>query len=185
MLTLVELEILLEDCKNGNRLSQKRIYHHFYSLGMSVSMRYAQSQEEAQEICHDGFIKAFAKINDCAGVGSFKAWLRQIFVRSAIDYFRKYRQNKPKMDDLAVAQHLATPCVAVEYLSIEEKMALVQQLPPSYRMAFNLYAIEGYSTVEIAKLLEIAEGTVRANLVKARLRLKTLIEESNKISPRR
>ncbi len=184
-MTLEELEMLLEGCKNGNRLSQKRIYHNFYSLGMSVSMRYAQNQEEAQEICNDGFVKAFAKIGDCASVGSFKAWLRQIFVRSAIDYFRKYRQNKPMMDDLETASHVSTKSTAVEYLSNEEKMGLIQKLPPSYRVAFNLYAVEGYSTAEIAKLLEIAEGTVRANLVKARTKLKVMIEASNKISPSR
>jgi RNA polymerase sigma-70 factor (ECF subfamily) len=62
---------------------------------------------------------------------------------------------------------------------------LIQKLPPSYRVAFNLYAVEGYSTAEIAKLLEVAEGTVRANLVKARTKLKVMIEASNKISPSR
>ena len=53
---------------------------------------------------------------------------------------------------------------------------LIQQLTPSYRAVFNLYAIEGYSHKEVAEQLGITESTSRSNLVKARAKLKELIQ---------
>ena len=169
--------------KSGNRLSQKRLYQQFYGFGMSICNRYAQHREEAEEMCHDGFVKVFSKIGDCAGVGSFKGWMRQIFVRSAIDHFRKYRQNQPTLDDIELASDIsATDGTPLDNISIDEKLHLVQQLPPACRLTFNLYAVEGFSTAEIAESLHIAEGTVRANLAKARIRLQTMVHQSDKIS---
>lgn len=182
-MTLEELEVLLDSCKTGNRLSQKRLYQQFYGFGLSICNRYAHNREEAEEMCHDGFVKIFSKIDDCAGVGSFKGWIRQIFIRSAIDHFRKYRQSQPVLDDINVAVEISSVGnSALDKLSIEEKLCLVQQLPAAYRLAFNLYAVEGFTTAEIAESLQIAEGTVRANLSKARLRLQDMIIKSDKLS---
>lgn len=181
-MTLEELEILLESCKNGNRLSQKRLYQQFYSFGMSISIRYAKDRQEAEEICHDGFVKIFSKMGDCNDVAAFKGWMRQVFVRSAIDYFRKYRKTQPHLEQIESAAGLATANTVLDKISADEKLRLVQMLPPAYRLAFNLYAVEGFSSTEIAESLQISEGTVRANVAKARLRLQNMIGESNKIS---
>lgn len=179
---LEELEMLLEHCKSGNRLHQKRLYQQFYGFGMSICNRYAHNREEAEEMCHDGFVKVFSKMNDCAGVASFMGWMRRIFVRSAIDYYRKYRQSQPIIDDIELAKSMPmTGSSALDKISVDEKLRLVQQLPTAYRIAFNLYAVEGFTTAEIAESLHIAEGTVRSNLAKARIRLQTMILASDKI----
>jgi RNA polymerase sigma-70 factor (ECF subfamily) len=180
-MSLEELEMLMESCKLGNRLSQKRLYQQFYSLGMSICIRYAQNREEAEEICHDSFVKIFSKIGACTGIGTFQAWMRQIFVRTAIDYFRKFKKKQPVLEQIEVAQHVAFENMALDQLAIDEKLRLVQALPAACRLAFNMYAIEGFSTAEIAGMLHISEGTVRANVAKARARLQVLIEISNKI----
>jgi RNA polymerase sigma-70 factor (ECF subfamily) len=182
-MTLEELEILLDSCKGGNRLSQKRLYQQFYGFGLSICNRYAHSREEAEEMCHDGFVKIFSKIGDCTGVGSFKGWIRQIFIRSAIDHFRKYRQSQPILDDIDLAMEISgNESSALDKISTEEKLCLVQQLPAAYRLAFNLYAVEGFTTTEIAESLQIAEGTVRSNLAKARIRLQVMIIKSDKFA---
>ncbi|MEL6806072.1 MAG: sigma-70 region 4 domain-containing protein, partial [Bacteroidota bacterium] len=51
---------------------------------------------------------------------------------------------------------------------------LLQALPPSYRLVFNLHALEGYTHAEIAELLSISEGTSKSNLFKARKILQRL-----------
>jgi RNA polymerase sigma factor (sigma-70 family) len=181
-MTLEELEQLLDGCKNGNRLSQKRLYQQFYGYGMSVSMRFGQNREEAQEICNDSFVKAFSKMGDCASVGAFKSWFRRILVNTGIDCYRK-NKSQPFLDDLDAAVGLsAAQTSGLDNISIDEKLKMVAQLPPAYRMAFNLYAVEGFSTTEIADSLQIAEGTVRGNLAKARFRLQKMIQESEKIN---
>jgi RNA polymerase sigma factor (sigma-70 family) len=182
-MSIEDLENTLEGCKNGSRLSQKRLYQQFFGYAMSVSMRYANNREEAQEVCQDSFMKAFSKMGDCASVGAFKGWFRRILINTAIDSFRKHRQSQPFMDEIGEANALVSSANSgLDNISIEEKLAMVSQLPPACKVAFNLYAVEGFTTAEIAETLQISEGTVRANLAKARFRLQKMIEESDKIT---
>ena len=178
-MTLEELEILVDGCKHGHRLSQKRLYNHFYSMGMSVCVRYAESKQEAEEICQDAFVKAFANIKDCKSVGALPGWLRTIFIRASIDYYRKYQRKKIRLDRIEVAFEKPVEPTVIDDLSLEEKLGYIQALPLACRLTFNLYAVEGYSTPEVAKLLGCSQGTVRANLVRARQRLQIMIAASN------
>ncbi len=55
---------------------------------------------------------------------------------------------------------------------------MVKQLPPAYRMVFNLYVFEGIKHREIAELLHISEGTSKSNLSDARYLLQKSIRLS-------
>jgi RNA polymerase sigma-70 factor (ECF subfamily) len=57
-------------------------------------------------------------------------------------------------------------------------MMMIQELPPRYRMVFNLYAIEGYSHLEIGEMMSISEGTSKSNLSRARLILQKRVLEN-------
>ena len=72
---------------------------------------------------------------------------------------------------------------ALENMSAREILALVQQLPPAYRVAFNLYVVEGYTHPEISEQLGISVGASKSNLAKARMKLKQMITAQNKIAP--
>ena len=53
-------------------------------------------------------------------------------------------------------------------LEANDLLNMIMELPPKYRMVFNLYAIEGYSHKEIGTMLNISEGTSKSNLSRAR-----------------
>jgi RNA polymerase sigma-70 factor (ECF subfamily) len=55
-----------------------------------------------------------------------------------------------------------------QVLGLNELLKMVSELPPRYRMVFNLYAIEGYPHHEVAGMLGISEGTSKSNLARAR-----------------
>ncbi|MDX5478262.1 MAG: sigma-70 family RNA polymerase sigma factor, partial [Cyclobacteriaceae bacterium] len=59
----------------------------------------------------------------------------------------------------------------LDSISAEELLALVQDLPPAYRIVFSLYAVEEYTHKEIAEHLGISEGTSKSNYAKARAKL--------------
>ena len=63
-------------------------------------------------------------------------------------------------------RHLVRPFLAGRRLPALAE--LVRQLPAGYQMVFNLHAIEGYSHVEIGKMLGINEGTSRSQYARAR-----------------
>ena len=56
-------------------------------------------------------------------------------------------------------------------------LELIQNLPPQYRLVFNMYAIDGYSHKEISQELGIAEGTSKSNLARARKILQDKVVE--------
>ena len=63
-------------------------------------------------------------------------------------------------------------------ISLDFLLKIIQELPERYRLVFNLYVLDGYSHKEIAKMLQIAEGTSKSNLSRARLILKEKVELS-------
>ncbi len=166
---------LVKACKRKDPQSQKALYRHFYNYGMTVCSRYAQNREEAREIMNDSFVKVFTKLDQYNFSLSFKAWLNKILVNTSIDHYRKY-QSKPRTVDLVHAQYLESKNSIIENLSAKEILGLVQKLSPAYRMAFNLYVVEGFRHAEIAEKLGISEGTSKSNLAKARLKLKMMIQ---------
>ena len=154
------------------------MYEKFYGYAIGLCLRYANSREEAQEILNDGFIKVFKHINSHKSEASFKAWMRRIMINAAIAHYRKYQAHYHSLEISYAAQleNRTAQLEALDQLSREEILRMVQQLPPSYRMVFNLYAIEGYSHNEIATKLDISTGTSKSNLAKARMKLRKMMK---------
>ena len=179
-MTKDELLEIINGCRMGDRLSQKRLYQNFFRYGMNVASRYARTDEEGEEMLNDAFVRIFSKIDMYDPTLSFVGWLHTIVVRSAINYLKKY-QNQPQISDLDTLENHTLPDTILSQMSADDIIRLVRQLPTSYRMAFNLSVIEGHSHGEIAEMLGITEGTARSNLMIARQKLKEMVSQSNKI----
>lgn len=174
------LTILLEGCRKGDRLSQELLYRQFYGFAMGICLRYTRNRDEAREVLNDGFMKVFLKAELYDPARPFKSWLGRIMVNTALDAYRQQVKHYYHEDlDGVAASELATRETATSQLSHEELIGLVQRLPPSYRMAFNLYAIDGYTHEEIAEKLNISVGTSKSNLSRAREHLRALLKEMN------
>lgn len=175
-----DLQNMIDGCRRGDRLSQRHLYRHFYRYGMNVCNRYARSEMEAEEMLNDAFLRIFTKIEMYNPDLSFLGWIHTIFVRTSINYLRKY-QNQPQTTDLDNAPPQPVNETILAQLSTEEVLSLVRHLPPSYRAAFNLSVVEGYPHAEIAEMLGISEGTVKSNLMKARIKMQNMVSQMNEI----
>ncbi len=166
---------LIDACSQGDRHSQKMLYQHFYSYAMSICLRYAADKEEAQEILNDGFLKVFTKLHAYDRAKPFQMWLRRIMINTCIDYYRK-RKRALQHVEVDKAYQVKEEANVLDEISAQEILNLVQELPPSYRLVFNLYVIEGYKHEEIAEQLGIHVGTSKSNLAKARKHLKRMFQ---------
>ena len=177
----INIKLILEGCLRGNRNSQRRLYEHFYGYAMSICLRYSSTREEAVEVLNDAFLKVFSHLHQYDPNCEFKPWLRRILINKAIDYHRKYK-HKISWVELSPKIDLADLTVALPPTLLEQDMLpILQQLPPAYRMVFNLYVMEGYKHQEIAEQLGISVGTSRSNLLRAKAKLRTLlIKKSSK-----
>ena len=152
----------------------KKLYEYHYPVMYPVCRRYANNEEDALDILHDGFIKVFRHIEKYQSGTSLVSWIKRVMINTAIDYYR--RESRRRSFDIEDAKNLATDeADALSMISAEEIIDLLQHLSPAYRSVFNLYVIEGYSHKELADILQITESTSRSNLVKARNKLKELI----------
>jgi RNA polymerase sigma-70 factor (ECF subfamily) len=173
---------LLAACIEGNRTAQRLLYENFHPTMMGVCLRYAGNRDEALEILNAGFLKVFRSLAKFdPEVGVLEAWIRRIVVNTAIDHYRKVVRRERTTDINGVHQIRSLEASAVESLSADEIMACVQELSPAYRTVFNMFVVEGFSHVEIAKRLGISEGTSKSNLAKARMRLQQMLERMNRV----
>jgi RNA polymerase sigma-70 factor (ECF subfamily) len=81
------------------------------------------------------------------------------------DYIWELQDNSQKSD---------------QNLLYKELISQVKNLPTSYRVAFNMYVIDGFSHQEIAEKLDISVGTSKSNLAKARMQLKKILDKDNR-----
>lgn len=95
-------------------------------------------------------------------------------INSAIDYFRRNEKHYHSLD-ISHVQYARSAESVIDQLSEREIIAAIQLLPPSYRMVFNLYVIEGYKHEEIANQLNISVGTAKSNLAMARNKLRKIL----------
>lgn len=143
---------------------------------MSVAIRYASNQVEAEEVFNDAFFKVFSKINQFDEKRAFKSWFRQIIIYTAIDYNRKYKKMKPyQIEEEIVAD--TDNNVGWDNLLYNDILKHIQKLPPSYRIVFNMRAIEGYKHREIAAQLGISEGSSKSSYSKARRLLQAALKD--------
>ena len=116
---------------------------------------------------NESFLKVFSKLDQYDVDYDFKKWFRTILINTSIDYHRKYKKLK-----IADTEEEFTASfddnIGWQNLLYEDLLKEIQSLPPTYRIVFNLYAIDGFKHHEIAKQLNISVGTSRSNYARGR-----------------
>lgn len=91
---------LIQACVRQERWAQQRVYEDHYGKMMSICLRYATQEEEAQDMLHEGFIKVFKYIGRYKPGTSIQAWIRTIIVNTCIDHYRRnQRHRSEQLDD--------------------------------------------------------------------------------------
>lgn len=159
---------------------------HFYGYAMAVCGRYISGHDDVVGVLNDGFLKIFRELESFTArqpsiEASLKAWMRRIFINTAIDHLRKQRHQPQLRDDLEMMPGSQADAEAASaQLSYKHLLGLVAMLSPAYRMVFNLFVIDGFSHEEISQLLSINIGTSKSNLAKAKMNLQKMILSEQK-----
>ena len=169
-----EFQQIILGCRKRDRGSQNALYRLFYPYGMSICIRYVDSEAEAVSVLNDGFFKVFKNIKKFDIAQPFKPWFRKIVVNTAINHIKT--QKKYKMEvSINEAHNIAGKEDILSRINYKELMAMVQSLSTAYRTVFNMYVIDGFKHEEIAKKLGISVSTSKSNLTRARANLRELV----------
>jgi RNA polymerase sigma factor (sigma-70 family) len=99
-------------------------------------------------------------------------------IRTAIDYYRQHRNESEQVSYEAILEEWSTRPTVYDQLTQEEVLKMINEMPNGYRVVANLFYIDGYTHQEIAQMLDIAEGTSKSQLARAREILKREIESN-------
>jgi len=165
---------IIKQCKRGDRKAQEAVYNLLAGMMFAVCLRYSNNYEDAQDLLNDGFVTVFTKIGQFHHEGSFEGWVRRIFVNQAMERYRNDTKllMLDNMDENSL--HLASfddedvDEWGAYQLTEAELLNMIEELPPQYKVVFNLYVIDGLSHREIAEKLGVSESTSRSNLLRAR-----------------
>ena len=176
-----DLDKIISGCQEGRRSAQHRLFEQYYGTMKGICLRYAANEMEAEDLCHDGFLKVFDKIKAYKGTGSFEGWMKRIFVNMAIDMCRKKSATTMiTLEENHVGMEEEEPeGFTAEFFRRVGRDALlesIQELSDAYRTVFNLYVLEGYSHQDIADQLGISVGSSKSNLAKAKRNLRKSLE---------
>ncbi len=174
-----KVDDIITACIAKERSAQEKLYRSYYGYAMSICMPYSKTKTEAEEVANDGFIKVFTNMEKYDTSQSFKAWMRRIMINAAIDYYRRNKKHYNQVDIDNAPEFGGFDDSIINQLSANEILELIQELSPAYKLVFNLYVLEGYKHHEIAKQLNISEGTSKSNLSKAKGKLKEKLERLN------
>ena len=155
-------------------MHEEYFFKKYYGFVMGIGRTYVKSEDLAQEITQDTFLKFFDTVGRLKEDTLLKPWLRRIAVNTAIDYYRKNRKFRFH-EELEGYSLLQVNEDAVGQLSYEEILKLLHQLPEDQHLIFTLYEVEGYSHKEIAEKLTITESSSRVYLTRAKHKLRQLI----------
>lgn len=171
-----DLKHIIAECASGKVRAQEKLYRMFASKMFAVCLRYSRDNSEAEDNLQEGFIKVFASIKNFRHEGSFEGWVRRIMVNVSLSKFRKQHVLYP-VEDVGQYDSVQISDDILAKIGAEDLLGLIQQLPPRYRMVFNLYVMEGLNHQEISEEMEISVGTSKSNLARARDILKRKVLE--------
>ncbi|HET8887250.1 MAG TPA: RNA polymerase sigma factor [Salinimicrobium sp.] len=171
-----ESQLIKKAARNG-REAQHKIYSKYAPKMLSVCRQYIKDVHNAEEVMVGGFFKVFSNLKNFKNEGSFEGWIRKIMIRECISFLRS---NKRKNFAADVVQSVPEVSNNINsQLELDYIQSLIDDLPEGYKMVFVLFAVEGYQHHEIAKMLNISEGTSKSQLFKARKILQEKINSSN------
>ena len=162
-----DLKKIINDCASGKLRAQEKLYEMFAPKMFGVCLRYAKDATEAEDNLQEGFIKVFTHLKNFRHEGSFEGWMRRIMVNVSLEKFRKQHVMHP-VEDVSMYETVNFSDEILEKISANEIIELIQELPPRYRMVFNLFVMEGLNHKEISEEMSITVGTSKSNLARAR-----------------
>lgn len=132
------------------------------------------NKEDAEDVVSESILKAYSHLYELRNTKKMKAWLFQILVNESKTCLRK-RKRIELVDDFSKFENRISE---TDNGTSSDLLEYVYQLEDIYKEIIILYYFEQFHIREIAKILNLSEGTVKSRLFRARSELKKFLEEN-------
>jgi RNA polymerase sigma-70 factor, ECF subfamily len=179
---------LIEEFKKGNQAGFEELVSRYSNKAYSLAARLTRNAEDAEEVLQDVFVTVHRKIAGFEGKSSFSSWLYRVTVNAALMKLRKRRQNQsvsvedmhPKGKEAVMNKKCEiSDCDEITlrnqlYSVLEDA---IQKLPDDYKPVFILRDIDGLTSREVGRILDITIPAVKSRLHRSRLMLRRKLRQ--------
>ena len=183
----------VEQAKAGKEAGFSYLYEMTYRNKLYIAMKYMKNEDEAMDVLHDSYVKAFERLSGLQDANSFPGWLSTIVANTARNTLRdRHTVNFSDMQREDQDGEAFEYSIADENMTAQPEMActtketqemvqeLIGSLSDEQRMCVLMFHIEGYSIKDIATVLGCSENTVKSRLNYGRKNIKAKAEELQK-----
>ena len=173
----VEERELISRVLAGDPSAERALYDAHVDRVFRLAYRMAGDMDRAQDYTQETFIRAFSRLQTFRGDASLSTWLGSIAISVTLNGLRKVRRQNERevgLDDFTPAGQ--TRREAEPDLKTRLNQA-IDDLPEGYRAVFVMHDVEGYTHEEIGASLGVHPGTSKAQLFRARARLREALAD--------
>lgn len=174
---------LVKEIRQGNQDSFEELLSRYNNKVYSLATRLTRNPEDAEEVLQDVFVTVHRKLASFEGKSSFSSWLYRVTANAAFMKLRKRRQHQSvSLEDLLQQPQLISALhtsenTYVDAQSIRNEMLValenaISKLPDEYRPVFILRDVDGLTSKEVGKILDLTVPAVKSRLHRSRLMLR-------------
>ena len=174
---------LVDGVRKGDQDSFEELLGRYNNKVFSLATRLTRNPEDAEEVLQDVFVTVHRKLDSFAGKSSFSSWLYRITVNAAFMKLRKRRQiQSVSLEDILQQPQMTSALRApdttfVDAQSMRNEMlsaleVAISRLPDEYRPVFILRDVDGLTSKEVGKILDLTIPAVKSRLHRSRLMLR-------------
>ena len=136
-------------------------------------LRMMGNREDAEDCAQEALLKAYGAFSTFRGEARFSTWLYTLVMRICLDALRR-RKDDVSLDALREEGYEPAGEAAEAYLKLEQEerraalIAALNTLPADFRAVMVLLDLQGLTCREVARVLDVPEGTVKSRASRAR-----------------
>jgi RNA polymerase sigma-70 factor, ECF subfamily len=161
----------------GDMAAQRALYDQHVDRVFRLAYRLAGDEELARDFTQETFVRAFDRLGTFRGESALGTWLHTIGVSVTLNGLRKVKRFRARETSLDEALTVGTTPRHADPDLKERLHRAIDSLPDGYRTVFVMHDVEGYTHEEIAAALGIQPGTSKAQLFRARAKLRTMLAD--------
>ena len=158
--------LLVERAKRADARAFEALYRSHSGKVYGLCLRMTGNAAEAEDCVQEAFIQAWNKLARFRGDSAFGTWMHRVAVNVVLGRMRKYRRESDRME--TVSQIYDAPLTTEDAGGTRDLESALAHLPSGARHVFVLHAVYGYSHDETGEMLDIAPGTSKAQLHRAK-----------------